>query len=433
MSRILFTTMPLAGHLRPGLPIAQKLVADGHEVAWYTGAENAHLVERVGARAFLMSPELDFGNTEIEELHAGEKPSLRTLKKDILRVFIAPIPAWIAEIDAVLDEFRPDVVVAEQGFMAGPVAAERRGIRRVVFTVSPLGVSSVDAAPFGTGILPSSSPLGRLRNRSLNWALRRVIFAEPQRAVEQMRLRLGLPAKTSYFMDWGAEIADRYLVPSIPQFEYPRSDLPGTVEFVGPFLPKGIDSWTPPGWWADVLAARAAGRPVVLVTQGTLANDPRNLVLPAVEGLASADVLVIATTSGYDPDDVLPADDRPANARLIEFVPFTELLPLVDVMVTNGGYGGVQMALANGVPLVVAGLTEDKLEVSARIIWSGTGIALKTDTPSAVQVRDSVGAVLADDRYRARAADLQAVYAEYDGATRAAEAILEVAATPATV
>ncbi len=32
--------------------------------------------------------------------------------------------------------------------------------------------------------------------------------------------------------------------------------------------------------------------------------------------------------------------------RLTEFLPFTELLPLVDVMVTNGGYGGVQLALA---------------------------------------------------------------------------------------
>jgi hypothetical protein len=42
-------------------------------------------------------------------------------------------------------------------------------------------------------------------------------------------------------------------------------------------------------------------------------------------------------------------------------------------MVTNGGYGGVQQALANGVPLVVAGDSEDKPEVAARVRWSGTG------------------------------------------------------------
>ena len=197
-----------------------------------------------------------------------------------------------------------------------------------------------------------------------------------------MRERLGLPPIDAYFMDWGAEIADRYLVPTVPEFEYPRRDLPEKVEFVGPFLPDGVDDWTPPEWWADVLAARAAGRPVVLVTQGTIATDPRNLLLPAIEGLADSDALVIATTVGFDADEVIPPEQRPANLRLTEFVPFTELLPLTDLMVTNGGYGGVQLALANGVPLVVAGLTEDKMEVSARVIWSGTGVALKTDTPS---------------------------------------------------
>jgi UDP:flavonoid glycosyltransferase YjiC (YdhE family) len=42
------------------------------------------------------------------------------------------------------------------------------------------------------------------------------------------------------------------------------------------------------------------------------------------------------------------------------------LLPHVDAMVTNGGYGGVQQALAHGVPLVVTGDSEDKPEVAAR-------------------------------------------------------------------
>jgi MGT family glycosyltransferase len=429
MSRILFTTMPMAGHLRPGLPIAKQLVADGHEVAWYSGAKYADLIARSGARVYTMSPTVDFDDAAVDEQVQGgtRKPGLATLKQALLDLFIAPIPDWVAEVDTVMGEFQPDVVVCEQGFLAGALAGERRGIPSVVFTVTPLGISSADAAPFGMGLLPSGSPLGRLRNRSLNWALRRVIFAAPQRAAEQVRARLGLAPLAGYFMDWGAHVAARFLVPSVPQFEYPRSDLPETVEFVGPFLPKGIDSWTPPAWWDDVLAARAAGRPVVLVTQGTLATEPRNLVLPAIEGLAGSDALVVATTFGHDPDDVLAADDRPGNARLVEFVPFTELLPLVEVMVTNGGYGGVQLALAYGVPLVVAGLTEDKMEVSARVIWSGTGIALKTDTPTAEQVRDGVDAVLGSPGYRDRARELQAAYTGYDGAARAAAAIIEVA------
>ena len=430
MTRVLFTTMPMAGHLRPGLPMARELIAAGHEVAWYTGAKYAPLITKVGAEVFLMGPELDFDDARVDEVveqEPGRKPGLRALKKAILDLFIAPIPAWVAEIDEVIDTFRPDVVVAEQGFMAGPIAAERRRIPRVVFNVSPLGISSVDAAPFGTGLLPSSSTLGRLRNRSLNWAIRNVVFAECQRAAEQVRERLGMPPLTGYFMDWGVEIADRYVCPSIPEFEYPRSDLPANVEFVGPMLPEGIDDFTPPPWWDDVFAARAAGRPVVLVTQGTIATDPANLITPTVEGLASSDALVIATAVGFDADEVFPAGRRPANVRLTPFVPFTELLPLVDVMVTNGGYGGVQLSLAHGVPLVVAGLTEDKMEVSARVTHFRTGVALRTDTPSPAQVRSAVDAVLATPEYRQRARELQSAYAGWSGASRAAEAIVETA------
>ncbi len=59
----------------------------------------------------------------------------------------------------------------------------------------------------------------------------------------------------------------------------------------------------------------------------------------------------------------------PSNTYVAEHIPHDLLLPKVDVMVTNGGYGAVQRALSTGVPLVVAGNTEDKPEVAAR--WHG--------------------------------------------------------------
>ena len=76
----------------------------------------------------------------------------------------------------------------------------------------------------------------------------------------------------------------------------------------------------------------------------------------------------------------------PENARVAEFLPYDALFEKVDVFVTNGGYGGVHYALAHGVPMVVAGMTEDKAEVSARIVWTGTGVSLRTNTPTAEKV-----------------------------------------------
>jgi hypothetical protein len=45
----------------------------------------------------------------------------------------------------------------------------------------------------------------------------------------------------------------------------------------------------------------------VLVIQGTLATEPTNLLLPAIEALPASDALVIGTTGGPEPGDVLGA------------------------------------------------------------------------------------------------------------------------------
>jgi UDP:flavonoid glycosyltransferase YjiC (YdhE family) len=76
-------------------------------------------------------------------------------------------------------------------------------------------------------------------------------------------------------------------------------------------------------------------------------------------------------------------------------------------MVTNGGYGGVTQALRVGVPLVVAGATEEKPEVAARVAWSGTGINLRSGRPSPRQIRSAVRTVLDSPRYRMRAEQMR--------------------------
>ena len=103
----------------------------------------------------------------------------------------------------------------------------------------------------------------------------------------------------------------------------------------------------------------------MLVTQGTVATDFDDLLMPTIRGLADEDVLVVATTGKRTL--ALDGAAGSANLRLERHVPFARLMPFVDVMVTNGGYGGVHFALAHGVPLVVAGQTEDKTEICARV------------------------------------------------------------------
>ncbi len=102
-------------------------------------------------------------------------------------------------------------------------------------------------------------------------------------------------------------------------------------------------------------------------------------------------------------------------------------------MVTNGGYNGVQMALANGVPLVVAGQTEEKPEIAARVEWAKVGINLRTRTPSPDQIKDAVKTLLADSSYRTRIKHLQTKMQQYNAPAIAATLLEQLATTKQAV
>ena len=49
MTRFLIGTIAATGHVNPALPIARKLVEQGHEVWWYTGKGFKEKIEATGA------------------------------------------------------------------------------------------------------------------------------------------------------------------------------------------------------------------------------------------------------------------------------------------------------------------------------------------------------------------------------------------------
>jgi len=276
-------------------------------------------------------------------------------------------------------------------------------------------LSSRDTAPNGLGLAPG----GRLRNRALTVLSQRILLRQAHNAADAMLKTLGLPSLPVFLLDCGL-LADRLIVPTVPDFEYPRGDLPAHVRFVGAVHPRNAIDFRPPPWWQEL----DGDRPVVHVTQGTVDNaDLSRLIEPTIEALASEPVTVVVTTCGATLSGPVPA-----NTHVADYLPHDVLLPRVDVIVTNGGYGAVQRAVACGVPVVVAGSTEDKPEVAARVAWSGAGINLRTGTPGPALVRAAVREILDGDRYLRRARALETAFAQRDGIAEIAALLDEVIA-----
>jgi MGT family glycosyltransferase len=428
MSKILVATVPILGHVAPFSPLVKGLVAKGHEVLWYTGAKYAERAARAGARHLPYREARDFDDADPHAFGAqrSELEGLDQLRFDIEHNFIAAAEGQMRDLEAICATEHPDVILGDPCMLGGLLQLERGGVPFGVLGVLPYSGNSVDAAPFGLGLPPSATFFGRLRNRSLNWAVENVIFRSAQKAWDAARARVGLAYRGSFF-DASRNVA--FLIqPTIAALEYERSDLPSHVRFVGMLPAEPPASWTPPDFWHEL----DAGKPVVHVTQGTIANENPDLIAPTLAGLADLDVLVVVST-GNKPVASLKLGALPANARVAEFLSYPELLPRTAVMVTNGGYGGTQIALSYGVPCVIAGTTEDKPEVAMRVAHAGAGINLKTHAPTPEQVRAAVVKMLEDGTYKARAQALAAEYARHD-ALREAIAVIERAVfnTPAT-
>jgi UDP:flavonoid glycosyltransferase YjiC (YdhE family) len=344
-------------------------------------------------------------------------PGVLRSRYDLEHLFAAKIVDQFHAVARVVDEHDVDVVLAENLFLGVlPLLRRRSGRRPRVGSVctSPLMVSSRDTGPFGPGFPPSTTRAGMARNRMLTMASKHLVLRNAQRIAEvAVRDCVGRDAGT-FILDWPL-LADDIFVLTTPSFEYPRRDLVDRLDFVGPVLEPLGAAQQAPSWWPRVTGPT----PVVVVTQGTLdTSDLGKLVEPTLAGMADTDTVVVATT-GNKPASAIST--RTDNSIVTEFVPFDLMLPQTDVLVTNGGWGGVHFALRHGVPMVVAGTTEDKNEVAARIVRSGCGIRLRSTRPAAI--RQAVETVLGDPGYRQRARELGAEIAHLDGPANISQAL----------
>jgi UDP:flavonoid glycosyltransferase YjiC (YdhE family) len=431
MTRIIIAATPVYGHVAPLRAIAADLVRHGYHVTYLAGSAFRTFVESSGATFVPLAGNANFDASDPaafpERLHLPAGPP--QIGYDIRHLFVDPIVEQHRALQALLADAardqpgEPVVLLHDTVFMGmWPVLLGASGMRPkgvIGIGVTPLPLTSIDTAPFGLGLAPDSSEAGRQRNLALNAAVRNEIFVAAQTHLANVLWDAGAKAAPPFVFDGMVALPDRFLQLTVAALEYERSDAPAGLRYVGA-LSSPPAAFEPPAWWEQVLGQRK----VVLVTQGTIANrDFDELIRPTLAALEAMDAVVVAATGRAAAD----IGAVPANARVAAFIPFDELLPHVDVFVTNGGYGGIQQALRHGVPMVLAGETEDKIEVNARVAHTGAAINLRTGRPDAAAVRTAVQAVLTDPQYARSARRLQAQYVQHDAFAAVNAAIRELA------
>jgi MGT family glycosyltransferase len=412
--KVLIASTPATGHLNPLLAVGRILMTEGHEVVFLSGSCLRDRIEASGAafRPLPAAADMDLRDiiSVVPEL-AKIPPGPEWLRVAMERVFVDTIPSQHQGLQLALRDFPADVIIGDDMiFGVLPMLLGPRSKRPpiVLCGTSILHWPREDGAPHFAGLLPATTQAKLDEYAAIAEDHDRLLHRPVRSRVNQCLDDMGVRPISQMLFDSVVELADAFMQLTVPSFEFPRA-IPPSVNFIGalPIIPNQAPL---PLWARDLDGSRK----VVLVTQGTVANHDFNLLVgPALAALANEPDLLVVATGGGRPVDAIPGP-IPSNARLASYLPFEWLLPKVDVFVTNGGYGSVNQAMSFGIPIVTAGLTEDKPDVNARIAWSGVGINLGTNEPTQQALRDAVRAMLQEPKYRSRAATMADEFSKID-------------------
>ncbi|MEV6953811.1 glycosyltransferase [Streptomyces sp. NPDC051183] len=383
--RVLFVVPPLAGHVNPTVAVAAELASRGHEIAWTGPAGPLARLLPPHARILPSGERAGGGYADLHERWRDLRGvgALRFLWEEALIPLARAMVPGVAEAARA---FGPDLVVADQQALAGPVVARRLGI--------PWATSASTSAEL-TRPFADFPKVG-------DWVAGQIggLLAEAECG--------GGPGT-----DWDPRFSDRLvLVFSTPELVGRADDFPAHYAFVGPAFgarPTG------PGFpWQ----ALDPNRRRVLVSLGTLNQEAGarfyGAVLGAAERLADEVQLVLVAPAGL----VGPA---PGNVLHLERVPQPALLPHLDAVVCHAGHNTVCEALAHGLPLVVAPIRDDQPIVARQVVEAGAGVRVRFGRTRAEEMRDALTAVLDEPGPRRAARRIQASFAAAGGAATAAD------------
>lgn len=394
--RILVAAFGDAGHAFPAIGLARALAERGHEVVLESWERWREPVERLG---------LDF--VAAQEYRAFPPPAADSSDaRTAAEAALALLPY--------MREQRFDVVVSDILTLAPALAAERAGLRRATLIPHVYPVHEPGLPFFSFGAMPARTRAGRWLWRA---ALPALVGGLEQGRIDMNRSRaaLGLAPLERFHGAISEELA---LVATFPQLEY-RRRWPAHVQVTGPigFELAHPDVELPPG-----------DGPLVLVAPST-AQDPQcRLVRTALAALAGEPVRVIATTNLQRPSTPLPAP--PANAALVDWLRYSQVMPSADLVVCHGGHGTVVRALGAGVPVLCCPAAGDMAENGARAAWAGAGLTLPWRLLGERTLRAAVRRLLVGRGCRRRAEEIAAWGRRHDGAGRGAELVEAVAVAP---
>lgn len=386
MAKFLFAIPPFLGHINPTLSLGSTLLERGHEVAWASLAAPGGKPFPAGGTYFYMEGTRNRNKEEIDRIiqlqnKGANMPALEALKLGLEGTYIPFGRMMLQEFNEITDAYRPDAIVNDCITFAGGLTARLKRIP--LATITPITPNALRD--------PMKAPKVTAWVHDLIIGLQRFAGIEgEEECVVSGKLNMHYTS---------------------PLFcGYKEADIPPHIKFIGALT--GRPDNTPFDW--DRLEAMG-DRPKIYISIGTVLIDSRREFFSRmIEALREKPVTVIAAA---DPSIL---DRWPDNFIVQSYVPQSQLLKQIDVVVGHGGLNTTCDTFMNGIPMLVIPMAFDQSHTAQLIENYGCGIRIKYSRMRVKDIGDAIDGLLHNPAYRKAAGEIRDSFLAAGGNGRAA-------------
>jgi zeaxanthin glucosyltransferase len=397
-----------AGHLNPLITLSRQLVARGHRVTFVHDVELEARIRLHGLEFCAIAASIDRSQKDAQSRHRKKPSSAVPLLRYRIRRTVNDMERFLRETPQALTRVGVDALIIDELALAGPTVAE---VLRLPYFVISTSVPHNFGWSAPRSIAPPKSLFTRVQSALLEVSILQM-RGPVRRRLDNFRRQVQLGSIREIRNTFPA-LAHITQLPRC--LDFPRSGLPPTFHYTGPFVDETARISMQFPW--DQLDER----PVIYASLGTtLKGEPAtfHLIAEACDGLGMQ--LVMAIGGRRDPGIFR---DMPGKPLIVKEAPQLELLKKAEIVITHAGSNTVFETLLQGKPMIAIPKTFDQPAIAARLAWLGAAIVLRPDKLSAQEIRSALSTLLSDPSYRNAARGLQAKIRSEDGLERATDLI----------
>jgi UDP:flavonoid glycosyltransferase YjiC (YdhE family) len=423
MARIVLSTFGSFGDVHPYVAIALELKARGHTPLMATSEVYREKMEALSIDFHPVRPPMpSFDDPEaIGRIIEGVMDP-RVGGEKVMEMLLPYLHDIYTDLDAATEG--ADLLLTHPLPLLGPIVAQKKQLLWVSSILAPASFLSVYDP-----VVPPQWPWLYHVMRLSPWVGRGVMglaklkLDKILKPVYDLRSELGLPRGEQPILG-GQHSPTCVLALFSKVLAQPQPDWPPNSLVTGfPFYDRRDyfgESEVP----KEVIEFLDAGEPPIVFTLGSsaywVARDFYRDSIEAAKALGKRALLLIGHASN------LPGRPLPNGVAAFEYAPYSEVLPRACATVHQGGVGTTGHGLRSGKPVLILPHAHDQFDNAARVVRLGCGRTLPRPQYSIATATTELRALLNDQSYAARAAEISEIVRQENGASVAVDAIERV-------